>query len=39
MPKNLKIFRLKIHNGAGTFKKPQNLSNKVTKHKKIIWKV
>ena len=34
MPKNLKIFSLKIHKGAGILKTPENVLNKGTKDKK-----
>ena len=34
MPKKLKIFSLKIHKGAGIFKKPKTFLNKGTKHTK-----
>ena len=39
IPQKLKIFRLKIHKGAGIFKNPKTFLNKGTKHKKIILKV
>ena len=34
MPKKLNIFRLKIHKGAGTLKKPKTFLNKGTEHEK-----
>ena len=34
MPKKRKNFSLKIHKGAGIFKKPKTFLNKGTKHKK-----
>ena len=34
MSQKLKIFSLKIHKGAGIFKKPKKFLNKGTKHKK-----
>ena len=39
MPKELRIFSLKIHKGAGNYKKTKNFLNKGTKDNKIIWKV
>ena len=34
MPKKIKFFFIKIHKGAGIFKKPKTFLNKGTKHKK-----
>ena len=34
MSNKLRIFNLKIHKGAGIFRKPQIFVNKGTKHKK-----
>ena len=39
MPEKHKKFSLKIHKGAGIYKKTKTFLNKGTKLKKIIWKV